>query len=151
MSSDIRSTADLYAWALDRFFAMPYQWGGDGVTGYGIDCSGLVQLILSRVGLDPKGDQGAAALYEHAVKSWVPDVRAQGAVAFFGTNGRVTHTGWMIDRHCMLNASGGGAHIKTLQQAANAKAGVKIQPIAWYKTPALMRVFMPDYGKAGLV
>jgi cell wall-associated NlpC family hydrolase len=143
---------ELYAWALEKYFAMPYQWGGEGPPHHwGIDCSGLVQAILARVGLDPKGDQSAAALYEFAEKNWVPDIKARGAVAFFGKPTRITHVGWMVDPYCVLNASGGGSHINTLQQAAHAKANVKIQPVDWFKAPAFVRAFMPDYGRAGLV
>jgi cell wall-associated NlpC family hydrolase len=148
----VTAIEELYTWALEKYFAMPYQWGGEGPPSHwGVDCSGLVQCILRRAKLDPPGDQSAAALYEHAVKNWVPDIKARGAVAFFGKETRITHVGWMVDKYCVLNASGGGAHINTLIQAQQQKANVKIQPIAWFKTPAFVRAFMPDYGKVGLV
>ncbi len=147
----MNSIQDLSAWAIEKYFGMPYQWGGQGPpTHYGIDCSGLVQRILARVSLDPPGDQTAAELFAFAQKNWVPDVRARGAVAFFGSADRIVHCGWMIDALCMLNASGGGSHITSLQQAAQAKANVKIQPVDWFKMPAFVKCFMPDYGRSGL-
>ena len=36
-------------WALDHFRGAPYQWGG--VTGWGVDCSGLVQTTFAARGI----------------------------------------------------------------------------------------------------
>ena len=122
---------DIYNYAL-TFYGIPYEWGGDG-RNYGYDCSGYVQKILQFAKIDPPGDQTAQNLYHYFSVKGTP-LRARGSIAFFGTPERCSHVGWMIDDKIMINAAGGGSN-----------SYVKIQPIAWYKTPPFLGAWMPKY------
>lgn len=133
---------DIYDFALS-LYGVPYQWGGDG-RGYGFDCSGYVQHILKFAKLDPPGDQTAHGLYLHFKKEGYP-VRAKGALAFFGTEDRCSHVGWMIDDKVMISAAGGGSNCRSLHIAKSLNASIKIQPVSWYKTPPFLGAYMPWY------
>ena len=49
---------------LSKYLKVPYIWGGADPE-KGLDCSGLVQLILEKLNLDPPGDQTAHTLYNY--------------------------------------------------------------------------------------
>lgn len=143
--ASVGSLHEMYKTSL-QWFGLPYIWGGDGPPhSRGFDCSGLVQRIIALADADPKGDQTADTLYRHFLLHGIRSSKERGALAFFGTYEKISHVGWMIDRYCMLNASGGGAHTTTTTQANSLGASVKIQPISIYKLPKLIDVLMPNY------
>jgi cell wall-associated NlpC family hydrolase len=127
------------------FFGLPYVWGGDGTPSFfgGYDCSGLVQRILGYAGVDPKGDQSADGLYRHFLKNGLANCFGIGALAFFGNPEHIHHVGWCLDKKVMINASGGGSHIKTVEIAKRMNASVKIEPIHFRKD--FVACIMPFY------
>jgi cell wall-associated NlpC family hydrolase len=140
----MRTKDEIYNFALS-FFGRPYIWGGDGSNRYfgGLDCSGLVQEILKYAKADPVGDQTAATLYDYFLENGKINQRGFGGLSFYGTTSRISHVGFCIDDKVMINASGGGSHVKSLQSARMLNASVKIEPISFHKN--LVAVIMPNY------
>ena len=127
-----------------QFLNTPYLWGGDDFSGF--DCSGLVQEILAIAGADPPGDQTAQAHFDHFSQepNHVSGEPQAGAIAFFGSNHlSIIHVGFMIDKYKMIEASGGGSHVVTPQDAIKYNAFVKLRPLS--RRRDLLAVFMPDY------
>jgi cell wall-associated NlpC family hydrolase len=126
------------------FIGVPYNWGGETPMG-GFDCSGLVQEILSSVGADPPGDQTAQKLFDYFMHiagsqcEFVP-----GALAFFGKHDdAITHVGFMVDEHRMIEAGGGGKDTTNEAKAIYYKAFVRIRPVL--SRSDLQEVIMPKY------
>lgn len=136
----MKNVDQIYAFAIE-LWDRPYIWGGEGRIGY--DCSGFVQALLRYGGVDPKGDQSAAALYTHFKKEGMVWEPARGALAFFGKKTNISHVGWCIDRLSMIHARGGGSHVKTAIIAKQLNASVQITPIKY--RPDLVATFMPKY------
>ena len=124
------------------FIGKPYIWGGDDPM-IGFDCSGLVQEILSSVGMDPAGDQTADALYRHFMSEPHTTQSKAGSLAFFGQKPRVTHVGFLIDSWRMLEAGGGGARTKTAADAAAQNAYIRIRPVS--NRSDLIGIIRPNY------
>jgi cell wall-associated NlpC family hydrolase len=110
------------------FIGKPYIWGGDDPI-LGFDCSGLVQEILASVGADPRGDQTANGLYRHFRGRRVSQITA-GDIAFFGSESRVKHVGFMIDQYRMVEAGGGGSKTLTVHDAQSDNAYIRVRPIS---------------------
>jgi len=90
-----------------RFIGTPYIFGGEHPS-YGFDCSGLVQIILQSVGVDPKGDQTAQMIFEHFLLNGDICQRAPGSLVFYGKNVQaITHIAFMIDENRIIEAGGG--------------------------------------------
>lgn len=118
-----------FHWLL-TFLNIPYHWGGSNPL-QGLDCSGLVQLLLGWFGLDPPGDQTANGLYLHFQKyGKTVDATDLGTLCFYGKPDDVTHVTMAIDGQRMIEAGGGGSKTITAQIAAQQGAYVKISRIA---------------------
>lgn len=140
---------DVYYHALS-FFGTPYQWGGQGngfEGSYGFDCSGYVRHILAYAGvqLPHPENMNAHNLYLYFQAKGINSLRGMGTLAFFGDPEEVSHVGWMIDDRIMLSSAGGGSNCTSLIVAKHTGAGIKIQPLAWYKFPALVACYTPSY------
>jgi len=112
---------------------IPYKWGGDDPTGF--DCSGFIQEVLAAVGYDPKGDQTAHTLYQELLKQgWEEcspeDLIREGSILFFGSKELITHVSISYDAYHMIEAGGGNSKTKTLQDAINQNAFIRIRPIS---------------------
>lgn len=115
-----------------RLVGKPYIWGGDdSIEGY--DCSGLVIELLTSCGLFPHGkkhDTNAQGLYNKFVKVGISSEKGLGSLVFFGRDStKITHVGFMLDDFRMIEAGGGGSKTKTVQDAIDQNAFIRIRPI----------------------
>lgn len=119
---------DQFVKACFQFLNIPYIWGGDDpIIGY--DCSGLAQELYAMLGIDPKGDQTAQALY-NAFASKSNRVGDVGSLVFYGkSKTSITHVGVMISPTAMIEAGGGGSKTNTNSDAAKQNAYIRIRPI----------------------
>lgn len=112
-----------------RFLTIPYRWGGSHPS-MGYDCSGFVQEILASVGLDPKGDQSAQALYTALSQGDWKEGLQPGSVLFFGKGlYQITHTALAISNEQMIEAGGGNSTTTNVIKAAEQNAFIRIRPI----------------------
>lgn len=109
----------------------PYIWGGDlsARTFFGLDCSGLIQLIFEPLGLDPKGDQKAQAFYNYYKNKECKTIQ-EGCVLFFGkSKDKITHVAYAISTTRMIEAAGGNSKCTSVEIANKLNAKVKVSPI----------------------
>jgi cell wall-associated NlpC family hydrolase len=106
---------------------LPYQWGGDDPIA-GFDCSGLVIEILKSVGRLPRqGDWTADGLYRRFNNFGC--LQKGGALAFWKNDrGRMIHVEFCIDENLTIGASGGGSRVKSVNDAIEKNAYVKVRP-----------------------
>ena len=84
-----------------KFLETPYYWGGR--SGFGTDCSGLVQVSLAYAGINVPRD---SAMQENSLGNPVETARAGDIVFFKG------HVGLMADDRHLLHAN--AFHMKTV-------------------------------------
>lgn len=81
----------------------PYLWGGR--SPFGIDCSGLTQIVFRQAGIRLKRDAWQQA-EQGDLLGFVQESRT-GDLAFFDNeDGRITHVGIMLDNNYIIHASG---------------------------------------------
>jgi cell wall-associated NlpC family hydrolase len=86
-----------------KFFNAPYLWGGR--TPYGIDCSGLTQIVYKLNGIKLPRDASQQVLTGDTL-SFVEEA-LPGDLAFFGDEeGLITHVGIIWKHHKIIHASG---------------------------------------------
>ncbi|HOI00483.1 MAG TPA: C40 family peptidase [Bacteroidales bacterium] len=86
-----------------KYLEVPYLWGGR--TAFGIDCSGLVQMVYKICGIRLRRDAEQQSMDGHAL-SFLEEARP-GDLAFFDdAQGRIIHVGMLIDKGRILHASG---------------------------------------------
>jgi cell wall-associated NlpC family hydrolase len=125
-----------------KFVKTPYIWGGSHPS-LGFDCSGLVQVILDRAGLDPVGDNTAQGLYNTFSKHKI-DLPETGALVFYGAGvNSITHVDFMISPTVCLGAMGGTKECVNVQEAIKRNAWVKERPFGYRKD--FVAVLMPPY------
>jgi cell wall-associated NlpC family hydrolase len=127
-----------------KFIGVSYIWGGSHPS-LGFDCSGLIQHILASVGMDPKGDQTAQALFNHFIKEgdeiWEPKI---GALMFYGKDkDSITHIAMCVSEHQIIEAGGGGSNTTDLSKAIASEAYVRLRPVDHRKD--VLGILMPSY------
>lgn len=129
-----------------QLVGIPYAWGGDDPL-KGFDCSGLVIELLMSAGLLPRGyDNSAQGLYNYFNEEGksIGSIRGFGSLAFYGKSTKeITHVGFMLDRHKMLEAGGGGRNTRTVEDAAKANAYTRVRPITFRGD--LVAIIKPNY------
>jgi len=94
--------AEVVATAL-RFVGLPYLWGG--ITTFGLDCSGLVQLAHRAVGVILPRDADLQWA-DRRLTPVPPGSIRPGDLVFFGPRrGTITHVGIAIGRRAFVNAT----------------------------------------------
>lgn len=85
------------------FLSAPYLWGGKSL--FGIDCSGLTQIVFKMLGKKLFRDAWQQA-EQGEVVNFLQEAKA-GDLAFFdNAEGRVVHVGIMLDDQHIIHASG---------------------------------------------
>lgn len=115
------------------FVRLPYIWGGSKPK-VGLDCSGLSQVLLAFLGLDPSGDQTAQNLKDELIARGgkiIPVEEADlGDQVFFGPrDGKISHVATCLNNKQMIEAAGGGPWCTNIQVAMEHEAYTKISSI----------------------
>ena len=121
-------TKQSYKQFMLSYLHKPYIWGGDDPIS-GLDCSGLIQELLSPLGLDPKGDQTADAIYRLFNLNY-PAGEGEvetGALVFYGSESFISHVGMIFEGNVMLEAGGGGSKVLTTQDAIKQNAYIRLR------------------------
>jgi len=107
-----------------QFVGLPYKWAGENpLEGY--DCSGFVLELLRASGvLSGKFDYTSAALHNKFLEKCEPTF---GALAFYGDP--ISHVGFCVNEHFMLEAGGGNSFVKTKEDAAKMNAFIRLRPV----------------------
>jgi len=123
-AEEVQGLSQLYAGHGGSFAAValatsqlgtPYVWGG-ATPGVSFDCSGLVQWIYSRLGIEiPRTSQDQWAALPHLPSGVEP---APGNLVFFGPADGPTHVGLYVGNGLMIDAPHAGA-------------AVRIEPYQW--------------------
>ena len=93
-----------------RFEGLPYLWGG--VSGFGVDCSGLTWIDYRLHGVTIPRDASAQATAGTPVSS--SDLRP-GDIVFFASKGVVHHNGLYAGDQVMIHASHTGTPVREVR------------------------------------
>ncbi len=86
-----------------KYVNAPYQWGGKGP--FGIDCSGLVQMVFRICGYPLSRDAHQQAAQGRAVHRW-SDAKPGDLAFFSNTEAQIVHVGILLEEEKIIHASG---------------------------------------------
>lgn len=86
-----------------RYLNAPYLWGGR--SPFGIDCSGLTQMVYKIHGIALRRDAWQQAEQGETV-DFIESARAADVAFFDNEEGKITHVGLVMDNGLILHASG---------------------------------------------
>lgn len=113
---------------LFNFIGSRYQWGGEGPSSIGFDCSGLVLEGLRSIGKWGIRDATSQGIYDELIKTYPgisSNLKDVGCLVFFGKDTKsITHIGIGINNYQYIEAGGGGS--KTVDVGM-----VRIRPYTW--------------------
>ena len=114
-----------------KFKGIPYIWGGNSFL-TGLDCSAYALHIAFFAGLAPALDKTAQGLYSHLSAMDLRSGATQGAFIFYGqSKWNITHVDFMISCSEVIGAIGGNSSTKTISDAAERQAMVKIRTLGY--------------------
>jgi hypothetical protein len=85
------------------FLNAPYLWGGKSV--FGMDCSGLTQLLFRLAGAELLRDASQQASMGEAV-SLMAEAKPGDLIFFDNQEGQIVHVGMLLPNHQIIHASG---------------------------------------------
>jgi hypothetical protein len=86
-----------------KYFNSPYLWGGR--SPFGVDCSGLSQILYKMIGIQIPRDAGQQALMGENI-TFVEEAQP-GDLAFFDNeDGKIVHVGIIWEKNKIIHASG---------------------------------------------
>jgi cell wall-associated NlpC family hydrolase len=138
-------TDDEFRALCEKHLGKWYVYGKDGPDTF--DCSGLVQVMLAALSLDPPRDQTADALYRHfrhpgRSTPVAPASAALGDLIFYGRSAEINHVAIAWGGGKMFEAGGGGRNTKSATIAQQQNAKVRIARID--RRPDLVAVLRPN-------
>jgi gamma-D-glutamyl-L-lysine dipeptidyl-peptidase len=104
--------------AARQFLGLGYLWAG--TSGFGFDCSGVMEIVYRVHGIQIPRDAAAQAVAGVAVRS---SALRPGDLVFFARNGLVHHVGMYVGRGMMLHAPHTGDQVKLTSISAAPYAG----------------------------
>jgi hypothetical protein len=100
---DVENIRDSIIESALKYFNAPYLWGGR--TPYGIDCSGLTQIVYKLNDINLPRDASQQVMVGEPL-TFVEEAMP-GDLAFFDNDeGKITHVGIIWDKHKIIHASG---------------------------------------------
>ena len=103
----------------------PYVWGGDNPL-VGFDCSGLAIEILKSVAILPRAGDWTAQGLHTLFQDLATDDPDLGCLVFWGDP--IKHVEFCLNRKLSIGASGGRSITRTVQDAIDQDAYIKIRP-----------------------
>ena len=98
----LQTKADLVEFC-KKFLNLPYTWGGR--TSFGYDCSGFVQMLYGKIGIDLLRDSRQQVL-DSRFETVAKEKAEPGDLVFFGkADGRIVHVGMCLGNDKFIHAT----------------------------------------------